>query len=161
MKTTLSRETTLILAQRLRHAMSVQDISQADLADRSSLAKKTILNVLHGSHAARSDTVQALADALGLKVSQLIEIPAHGESVDFHPSRLTADEARLLSSYRRSGREARRALISLGEVLASRSGRRNVKKINGVISSQTPSGEAHSDTCRASDPQEGGMKSAG
>jgi transcriptional regulator with XRE-family HTH domain len=136
MKTTLGRETILILSQRLRHAMGVQGISQSDLAERSSLAKKTILNVLNGSHAARSDTVQALADALGLKVSQLIEISPPGESLDFQRSRLTPDEAQLLSSYRRSGREARRALINLGEVLASRSGRRSAKRINGVISSQ-------------------------
>lgn len=133
MKATCRHETMMILSRQLRHAMNVHGISQADLAERAKLAKKTIGNVLHGSHAARSNTVQALAGALGLKVSQLIDIPAHGETVDLHLVRLTSDEALLLSSYRRSGAEARRALISLGEVLASRSGRRKVR-INGAIS---------------------------
>jgi transcriptional regulator with XRE-family HTH domain len=132
MKATYRHETMMILSRQLRHAMNVHGISQADLAERSKLAKKTIGNVLHGSHAARSNTVQALAGALGLKVSQLIDISAHGETVDLHLVRLTSDEALLLSSYRRSAPEARRALISLGEVLASRSGRRKVK-INGAI----------------------------
>jgi transcriptional regulator with XRE-family HTH domain len=123
MKKILRRETAEILSHQLRRAMKVQGISQSDLADRSSLAKKTIANVLHGSHAARSDTVQALADALGLRVSQLTETRANGESDNFHPSRLTADEARLVSLYRKSGRDARRALINLGKVLASKSRR--------------------------------------
>jgi transcriptional regulator with XRE-family HTH domain len=135
MKAIRRRETMIILSQQLRHAMNVHGISQADLADRSKLAKKTIGNVLHGAHAARSDTVQALAGALGLKVSQLTDISARGETVDLRVPHLTADEALLLSSYRRSGPQARRALISLGEVLASRpGGRRKAKTINGTIS---------------------------
>jgi transcriptional regulator with XRE-family HTH domain len=144
MKAICRHETMMILSRRLRHAMNVHGISQADLADRSKLAKKTIGNVLHGSHAARSNTVQALAGALGLKVSQLIDIPAHGETVDLRLVRLTSDEALLLSSYRRSSAEARRALISLGEVLASRSGRRKVK-INGAISETEGQPSAGSD----------------
>jgi transcriptional regulator with XRE-family HTH domain len=111
----------LVLSQQLRRAMSAQGVSQADLAGRSGVARKTIVNILNGSHAARSDIVQVLAYALGLNVSQLVEASI-GESDKLHSPLLTADEARLVILYRESGLEGRRTLLSLGEELASRSG---------------------------------------
>lgn len=118
MKTTLRRETLLALSQQLRLAMSVQGVSQADLAGRSGIARKTIVNILNGSHAARSDVVQILAHSLGLKVSQLVEIP-NDAGGNFTPARLTDDEARLVSLYRACDVDGRSALIRLGEELAS------------------------------------------
>lgn len=119
MKTTLRRETLLALSQQLRLAMSVQGVSQADLAGRSGIARKTIVNILNGSHAARSDVVQILAHSLGLKVSQLVEIPPNDAGGNFTPARLTDDEARLVSLYRACDVDGRSALIRLGEELAS------------------------------------------
>ena len=134
MKAGRRREAMLILSQKLRQVMAAQGISQIDLADRSGLATKTIGNVLHGTHVARSATINALAGALGVKTSQLIDAPVNGESANFHLLPLTADEALLLGSYRSSSRDARRALIGLAQVLASRSGQKK-KRLNGSIRS--------------------------
>jgi transcriptional regulator with XRE-family HTH domain len=57
----------------LRVQMAIRNWTQGDLADASGISRQTINYILQGYRLSVPDTVQAIADALGVHPDDLIE----------------------------------------------------------------------------------------
>ncbi len=58
----------------IKIAMATQDIEQKDLSASSGIAQGHLSNLINGKRSATLPTVQKIADALGMKMSELIAL---------------------------------------------------------------------------------------
>ena len=65
------------IGQRVRATREKRGWTQQDLADRSGIARANISRLEAGKHAPKLDTLRRLAQALDLKVSDLLKEPSH------------------------------------------------------------------------------------
>ncbi len=62
-------------ALRLRAWREYRAVTQAELADRAGVARRTIVGIEAGAHRPRPATVRVLAEALGVRPEQLRTTP--------------------------------------------------------------------------------------
>lgn len=124
----MSRKPTVaqLLAERVRELRERQDLSQADLARRSSLTRSQIYVLEEGERAATIVTVNAVAQALNVTLSELL---AFTPSSNPGPDRADVLAQRL----RALGPETVKAIEGIAEVLegALRPGERSTIRGRG------------------------------
>jgi transcriptional regulator with XRE-family HTH domain len=69
--TTTSDADPTLLGRRVRQLRLLQALSQADLAEIAGVSAAAIIRIERGTHTARPSTLRKLAQALGVKPTQL------------------------------------------------------------------------------------------
>jgi transcriptional regulator with XRE-family HTH domain len=115
----MARKRTIVqtLAERVRELREGQGMTQADLARAADLTPSHVLKLERAAHTPKIDTIEAVATALGITVSELL---ATGKTSNPGPDR--AD--RLAQRARELGDEAIEALEHVLAAMATMRGRR-------------------------------------
>lgn len=101
---------TQVLAENLRALMDHEQYSEAALAQRAKVNPTTINNMLNQNHAAKIDSLEAVAKAFGHQAWELL--------LEGGPRFGDATLPRLIEDYRRSDDTGRHSILTVAELAA-------------------------------------------
>ena len=97
-----------VFSNRLRHYLSINDMSQLELSKRLGVGTTSVSNWCNGIKSPRMDKVDAMCEIFNCRRSDLMELPSNDPAADPQPSpapgsqrTLSPDEAGLVEDYQK------------------------------------------------------------